>query len=148
MSPQNTKQGQIVLEGRDADFRAGFDHPVDIVDVAIALGTLAEHDGPAFFMVDVARCEKREGNHVERNAVGFAQLARPCNFLNRPMTARTRIWRIAANVLDAMPLEELQHYRSCRPALTTHVHLNGTPRTGARGGSFASRQICRPTSGG
>ena len=91
MRPQNAQQAHVVLECGNADFRTGFDHPVNIINVAIALGALAEHDGAAFFVVDVARSQKGESDHVERNAMLLAEVARPRKILDGPMAAMARI---------------------------------------------------------
>ncbi len=112
---------------------------MDVVDVAVALGALAEHDGPPFFAIDVARREEGERHHVEVDAVRFTQFARAGQFLDRPMTAGTGIGRIAADMLHAVPFEGLEHGGVGWTALAADVHAERSLRQARRGGEAILR---------
>jgi len=74
------ENGHVVLQGRDAGVRGIANHLADIVDFAVALGTLAQHDIGVLRLGDIGGAE-RHRDHLEANAErldAFSQTAERC----------------------------------------------------------------------
>ena len=51
---QHAENAHVVLDGRNAGLRAVADEGLQLLDVAVALRALREHDGRMLFVIDVA----------------------------------------------------------------------------------------------
>ena len=128
---------------------AGRDHLLNVFDVAIALGTLPQHDCAAGFVVDMARRQEWQSHHVQRNSVLFTEVTRPLQIVGGPSSLCARVGGISADVVDPMSFEVLQHPGGRGTLLGPHVHLHrlaGTPSTfrlrrhATRAGRLAAKQ--------
>jgi len=124
-APQDAQNTHVVLESRYPGLGAGRDYRLNLFDVAIALGTFPQHDRAVRLAVDMARRQEWQGHHVQRYAVFLTKVARPPQIVGGPGPSGARGRRVAADVIDAMPLQILQHPGGGGPLLSSHVHLHG-----------------------
>jgi hypothetical protein len=80
--------------------RCGADHLTDVVDFAVAIRALAEHDVRQLEAADVVRAH-RQRHHVERDAERFDVLAEARERLDRPLLVESNGRQAAADVIDA-----------------------------------------------
>ena len=78
---------------------------------------------PRFSRSIMAGRQERQRDHVERDAVRFAQVARLFQIFDRPVAALAGMRRMAANVIDAVSLDVLQLLGIGWTALRADVHL-------------------------
>ena len=86
LGAHDAEDGHVVLERRDARARGVADHLADVVDLAVALGALAEHDVRHLGPRDVVGAH-RQRHHVERDAERLDVLAK-ARAGRRPTTCR------------------------------------------------------------
>src|SRR5206468_8486483 len=55
--PQDTEEAHVVLDGRNLRFGAVADEVLETLDVAVALGALAEQDGGTFRPINMGRSQ-------------------------------------------------------------------------------------------
>ena len=71
---RHTENAHVVLERRDAYGRQGFDTLMNVVDVLVALGTLAQHDRGAALGVHVGGPEERQCHHLHHQSVCVSEV--------------------------------------------------------------------------
>src|SRR5262249_11636836 len=96
----DSKQREVVLEARNAGARGVADHLADVVDLPVALGTLAEEDVRILGPRDFVRAEGQR-HHVERDAERFHALAQARQPVDRPGVVELCRGEPAADVIDA-----------------------------------------------
>ena len=123
LDPQNTEDAHVVLDGGDLRFGAVADDILESLDIALALGTLAKHDGGTFSPIDMGRSQERRREHVDADIPLLRALLKLQKFVNGRITACfVRKFRDSTDVLDAMACEELESLVGGRPALTPEFH--------------------------
>src|SRR5262249_7459272 len=121
LGANDAEDRQVVLQARDTGLGRGPDHGADVVDLAIALGALAEHDVGVLGARDVRRAEW-QGHGVEGDAVKLNALPELGDVVDLPLGLPVRGRHVAADVLDAELGEVLQHLIGRGPALTANFH--------------------------
>ena len=110
---------------------------MDVVDVLVALGALAQHDGRTSRVVNMTRSQERRRKHIDRYSVLLGPLTELRKLLNGRVAWSFTLGagRIDGNVVDAVTLEELQPLVRRRRALTAKLHdsLLGLVILGGRG---------------
>ena len=116
-----------------------------LLELLLALGLLAEHDGATLRAIDVRGRHERELDHVERDAGLVAALLEARQRIGRPRALGVLApRRRAADVVDAVALEERQHLVVGRPALAPDHHPDrpggdGRRRRGSSGQAAVGR---------
>ena len=119
---------------------------LDVLDVAVALGALAQHDGRPLRAIDVAGREEPQRDHVQADPVLLAPVLQPRQIFDREVALLVGILGVPADIVHAVALEELQALlrwsgRSDIPASSAHVS-ESPPRAGGdqrRGNSAGAR---------
>ncbi len=96
----DAQDAHVVLQLRDAGAGGVAHHLLDVLDFAIALRALAEHDVGILALGDVGGAE-RERHGFERDAVGFDALAEFGESFDGPRSVKFRRRKRAADVIYA-----------------------------------------------
>src|SRR5260370_874987 len=81
--PHHAEDCEVVLDGGNAGFGHVADHLANLLDFAIALGTLAQHDVWILCPADV-RGTERQGHHVQLDPEPLNPLTQPVQPFYRP----------------------------------------------------------------
>src|ERR1019366_4617116 len=100
--PENAEDAHVVFDAGDPGLRAVADKGLQRLDVAVALGTLGQHDGRMSFRVDKAGLEKRRRRAVDADAVLGGHIHDRLQLVYGGIQTVTRDLRIAANILHAV----------------------------------------------
>src|SRR5206468_1176662 len=120
---QDTEDAHVVLDGRDLRFGAVADEVLESLDVAVALGALAEQDGRTFGPIDMGRSQEGRRDRVDGDIPFRSPLLDLHEFVNRRITEfLVREFRNCTDVLDAMAGEELESRVRGWSALTAELH--------------------------
>src|SRR3989442_801993 len=121
--PQDTEDAHVVLDGRNLRFGAVADEVLETLDVAVALGALAEQDGGTFRPIDMGRSQEGRRDHVDADIPLRSALLELHEFVNGRITEFLVLkFRRGTDVFDAMAGEELESLVRSWPALTAEFH--------------------------
>ena len=99
---QHAEDAHVVLDGRNAGLRAVADEGLQLLDVAVALGALREHDGGMLFAIDVAGFEEGRRGAIDADAVFRGQIDHALELVHGGVEAVALDLRVAADVAHAV----------------------------------------------
>ena len=105
---QHAEDAHVVFDRRNAGLRAVADEGLQLLDVAVALRALRQHDGRMLFRVDVAGREKRRRDAVDADAVFAGHVDHALEFVDGGVEAVALNLRIAADVAHAVAGQVLE----------------------------------------
>src|SRR5207247_474877 len=114
---QHAEDAHVVLDRRDTRAGTVADHGLERLDIAIALGTVGQHDRRMPLAIDVAGGQEWRTEAVNADAVLLAEIAQTLQFFDGCVDTIADNLRIAANVTHAVAREVLEMLLIARRAL-------------------------------
>ena len=105
---QHAENAHVVFDGGNAGLRAVANEGLQLLDVAVALRTLRQHDGGMLFVIDVARLEEWRRGAVDADVVFCGHVDHAIQFVDGGVETVALDLRIAADVAHAVTGQVLE----------------------------------------
>ena len=106
--PQYTEDAHVVLDAGNLRRRTVLDHGLNLLDVAVALGTLAQHDCRMTFAIDMAGRQEGWIQDVDRHSVLVRDVGETLQFVDRGVQPPIRNLSGGHDILDAPPAKRAE----------------------------------------